>query len=81
MNWYVSSTGNHQGLIVDEADGRNVAVAYDKQDAPLLAAAPALLEACRAALPQLHWANCHGSRCDEAIATIEAAIAAATETN
>jgi type VI protein secretion system component VasF len=43
MSWYTASTGNHQGLIIDEADGRNVAVAYDKADAPLIAAAPALL--------------------------------------
>lgn len=42
--WYEAKTGNHQGLIIDENDGRNVAVAYDKADAPLLAAAPELLE-------------------------------------
>ena len=41
--WYVSSTGNHQGLIVDEATGKNIAVTYDKQHAPLVAAAPQLL--------------------------------------
>jgi hypothetical protein len=46
--WYVASTGNHQGLILSEKDGRNVAVAYDKADAPLIGAAPDLLEALRA---------------------------------
>jgi len=47
--WYVASTGNHQGLVVEEDTGRNVAVCYDKADAPLLAAAPKLLEACKEA--------------------------------
>jgi len=32
-------------------------------------------EALAAALPHLHWANCHGSRCDEAIAAVKAALA------
>lgn len=48
-NWYVGKTGNHQGLIIDEQDGRNVAVSHRKEDAPLIAAAPELraaLEAC-----------------------------------
>lgn len=45
--WYTAKTGGDQGLIVEEGTGRNVAVAYDKKDAPLLAAAPDLLEACR----------------------------------
>jgi hypothetical protein len=45
MNWYTASTGNHQGLVIDEETGRNVAVAYDKKDASLIAAAPALLAA------------------------------------
>ena len=45
MEWYVGSTGNHQGLVIEEESGRNVAVAYDKKDAPLLAAAPELLKA------------------------------------
>ncbi len=41
--WY--ETGNHQGLIISEATSANVAVAYDKKDAALIAAAPDLLEA------------------------------------
>jgi hypothetical protein len=43
--WYEAKTGNHQGLIIEEGTGRNIAVAYDKSDAPLIAAAPAMLEA------------------------------------
>ena len=42
MEWHTARTGNHQGLVIDEA-GRNVAVSYDEADAPLLAAAPELL--------------------------------------
>lgn len=42
--WRKMETGNHQGLIVDES-GKNIAVCYDKADAPLLAAAHELLEA------------------------------------
>jgi hypothetical protein len=49
MNWYVANTGNHQGLVIEETTGRNVAVAYDKADAPMLAAAPDLLAALEAA--------------------------------
>ena len=37
----------------------------------------ALLAACRSALPHLHWANCHGNRCDEAIAELLTAISKA----
>ncbi len=44
--WYVSSTGNHQGLVISEKDGANIAVTYRKEDAPLIAAAPDLLAAC-----------------------------------
>jgi hypothetical protein len=43
--WYAAKTGNHQGLVIEEGTGRSVAVAYDKSDAPLLAAAPKLLSA------------------------------------
>ena len=43
-SWYVAKTGNHQGLVIDEKTGANIAVAYDKADAPLLAAAPAMLD-------------------------------------
>ena len=29
--WYESNTGNHQGLIIDEETGDNIAVIYDKK--------------------------------------------------
>lgn len=44
-SWYSANTGNHQGLVIEEATGRNVAVAYDKKDAAILASAPDLLTA------------------------------------
>jgi hypothetical protein len=43
--WYVGKTGNHQGLVIEEETGRSVAVAYDKQDAPMLAAGPRMADA------------------------------------
>jgi hypothetical protein len=43
--WYEASMGNHQGLVVDEQTGANVAVVYDKANARLIASAPELLEA------------------------------------
>lgn len=45
--WYAAKTGNihDQGLIIHEITGNNIAVAYDQANAPLLAAAPDLLEA------------------------------------
>jgi len=44
--WYEGNTGNDQGLIIEEGTGKNIAVSYDKGDAPLIAAAPDMLEAC-----------------------------------
>jgi hypothetical protein len=46
--WYEAKTGNHQGLIVDEKTGDNIAVAYDKVNARLIAAAPRMLEMLKA---------------------------------
>lgn len=47
--WYSKTTNvgspSEQGLVIDESTGRNVAVAYDPKDGPLLAAAPELLAA------------------------------------
>lgn len=54
MNWHFTGTGNHQGLIIEEGRGRNVAVAYDKRDAPLIAAAPAMLAALQDALEEIN---------------------------
>lgn len=46
MSWYAKKSAGHgQGLVISEGDGRNVAVAYDVEDTPLLAAAPDLLTA------------------------------------
>ena len=45
--WYQSSTGNHQGLVVAETNGENIAAVYDKANAALIAAAPEMLEALR----------------------------------
>lgn len=41
--WYTASTGNHQGLIISEKTGENVAISYDSEDADLIAAAPEML--------------------------------------
>lgn len=46
MTWYKSKTGNHQGLVIDEQTGENIAVTYKKENARLVAAAPDLLKAC-----------------------------------
>lgn len=43
--WNAANTGNHQGLVISEANGANVATTYDKADAALVAAAPDLLSA------------------------------------
>ena len=44
--WYAANMGNDfQGLVVEEQTGKNIAVAYDKRDAHILAAAPAMYEA------------------------------------
>ena len=74
--WYVAKTGNHQGLVVEEETGKNIAVCYDKADAPLLAAAPALLEACKIAWNELiDWNKGHED--SEAQLLLKAAIAQA----
>ena len=44
--WYAANMGNDfQGLVVEEQTGKNIAVAYDKRDVHILAAAPAMYEA------------------------------------
>lgn len=41
LRWYAAKAGNdHQGLVIEEGTGRNIAVTYDVKDAPLVAAAP-----------------------------------------
>lgn len=42
--WYAKKAGNDfQGIVIEEATGRTVAVSYEAHDAALLAAAPDLL--------------------------------------
>lgn len=52
--WNSASTGNHQGLVISEANGANVATTYDKADATLIAAAPDMLAALQAILPHIN---------------------------
>ena len=57
-SWYVSnSAGGHQGVVACEQTGRSVAVVYDPEDTPLLAAAPAMLESLRECITD-DGANC-----------------------
>lgn len=57
--WYRANMGNgHQGLVVEETTGRNVAVTYEKEDAALIAAAPDMLEALQHI--QGHWDAARG---------------------
>lgn len=39
-NWYVASTMNDQGLVVDENTGENIAITYKAENATLVASAP-----------------------------------------
>jgi len=36
ITWYEAKTGNHQGLIIDEKTGDNIAVTYDKENAAVI---------------------------------------------
>ena len=56
IEWSVMKTGNHQGLVADQ-DGKNIAVTYDKCHAPLIAAAPKLLEALQECVEVLEIEN------------------------
>jgi hypothetical protein len=48
--WYTNpKPDSPQGLIYQENTGKNIAVCYETLDANLIAAAPELLEACKAA--------------------------------
>lgn len=44
--WYAKQGSMGQGHIVCEETGKSIAIAYDYEHAPLLAAAPGLLAAC-----------------------------------
>ena len=56
MTWYFKLGSMGQALVIDEADGRTVAVAYDEKDAALLTAAPTLLAALKEAERVIRWA-------------------------
>jgi len=48
-SWYSKPTGcGGQGLVIDEATGNNIAVAYDETNGSLIAAAPDMLATLRA---------------------------------
>lgn len=51
MKWYPKNTGNihDQALVIDEETGENIAVSYKSEHAPILAAAPEMLELLREA--------------------------------
>lgn len=48
--WYEGKTGSHQGLIIEEETGRNIAVTYDKADTAFIVRAVNNFDAMREAL-------------------------------
>ena len=76
MNWYTGKVSGGQGIVIEEGTGRNVAVAYDEKDTPLLAAAPELLKALKGTMrtmQMMHGADCRCVECKDARAAIEKA--------
>lgn len=76
--WYATTTNtgspHEQGLIIDEATGANIAVAYDTRHGPLLAAAPEML----AVLQSMESSLCEdGVKLADFQSSIRAAIAIA----
>lgn len=43
--WYSSNASSEQGLVIDEETGETIAIAMDAKHAPLIAAAPELMDA------------------------------------
>lgn len=39
VQWHAANTGSHQGLIIDELTGANIAVTYDSERAPFIVTA------------------------------------------
>lgn len=64
VSWCPCHGSMGQGLITEENTGRNIAVAYDWRDAPLLAAAPELLDALTAMLKDHRTDECQQPECD-----------------
>jgi len=56
--WYAPRTDSHQGIVVCEDTGENIAVTYKKENARLVAAAPELLEAIREIIEWSHLNVC-----------------------
>ena len=68
--WEVGNTGNHQGLIYAEKTGDNIAVAYDKKNAKLIAAAPDMLKALKQC-EEVLFQYVHGNETPEMCAMAE----------
>jgi hypothetical protein len=46
MSWYTASNSNDsQGLVIDLETGKNIAVTYEAENAPIVAASPKMLDA------------------------------------
>lgn len=77
--WNVGKlAGNHQGIVYDEITGRDVALTYDPADAPLVAAAPAMLAALQEILADQET-MCEPYRNEAICERIRAAIALAEQ--
>lgn len=75
QKWYSSTDPNAiQGHVIDDADGRSVAVTYEPKDAQLVAAAPTMLDALYACLETLQAIDGHGEMaCDDLISNAKRA--------
>ena len=85
--WYEANMSGDQGLVIEDATGRSVAVTYDKEDAALVAAAPELLNALLAVKARVYGEFDHpalmahgplGDRVDDIALIVEAALRAMT---
>jgi hypothetical protein len=80
QSWYPKPGSGGQGIVIDEADGRTVAVAYDHKDTALLAASPKLLAALNRTVARLEFVTRHShftTADDRTISQARAAIAEA----
>lgn len=77
QTWHSTNAGPYQGLVISNDDGRNVAVTYRKDDAPLVAAAPDLLAALQKLYSVVAEREQGNHDLDEELDAAEAAIAKA----